>query len=171
MFILFHMTVPLLIFEIPLVKEKYKVNRLALLIGALISDIIDKPILLLGLGSGRGFSHSLLFVIIRTSIAFLMQNFYNKRKSNNNYIIPISYLIGLSFHLVLDLPEIPLFYPFISYPYLIRENIIEVWLNSLFTNPIVLSTELIGIIAIIFIIFKNKLYSIRKIWTYLSINQ
>ncbi len=41
MFLLFHIALPLLIFEIPYIKDNFKINRLALIIGAVISDLID----------------------------------------------------------------------------------------------------------------------------------
>ncbi|MFX1313393.1 MAG: metal-dependent hydrolase [Promethearchaeota archaeon] len=155
------MAIPLLFSEIPIIK-KYKINRLALIIGSLLPDLIDKPIFLLGIGSGRFISHSLLFVIISFLIVFLI--------SNRKLEISIPFLVGMSFHLILDLPNIPLFYPFIEYHFVIVKLPFFYWITTLFTNPIVLSTEIIGIIILIFIIIYNKLYHIEDIKNYLKGN-
>ncbi|MBD3197773.1 MAG: hypothetical protein GF317_22165 [Candidatus Lokiarchaeota archaeon] len=166
MFLLFHVALPLLIFEIPNVKQNFSVNRLALIIGAIISDFIDKPLMFLRWGSGRGISHSLLFALISTLILLLITQEY---KNSEKYgYITISYLIGIIFHIVLDLPEVPLFYPFISYDYLYQDNIIEVWLINLFTVPLNLLTEIFGLSVLVFIIIYNKLYSIKAIFKYIT---
>ncbi|MFX1573619.1 MAG: metal-dependent hydrolase [Promethearchaeota archaeon] len=153
------MALPLLITEIPQIK-RFRINRFALIIGSLLPDIIDKPILLLGLGNGRFFSHNLLFIIT----SFLIVFFLSKR----NLEISIPFLVGTSIHLILDLPYVPLFYPFISYEFIVVEEPVLYWFNTLFTNPIVLSTEIIGIAILIFILIHNKLYHVEDIKKYLN---
>lgn len=135
-------------------------NRYTLIVGSLLPDLIDKPILFLGLGSGRFLSHSLLFIFITFLIVFGIT------KGNKKVSLPL--LIGMIFHLVLDLPDIPLFFPFISYEYIILEDPFSVWINSLLTNPIVIMTELAGILFIIFILINNRLYHIKDITNYLK---
>ncbi|MFW9882480.1 MAG: metal-dependent hydrolase [Candidatus Thorarchaeota archaeon] len=152
------MALPLFISEIPLIK-KLEFNRLALIIGALLPDIIDKPILLLGLGSGRLLSHNIFFILI----AFLILFLFTKR----NLKISIPFLVGLTIHLILDLPEVPLFYPLISYNFLILEEPLLVWFSKLFNDPVVIMTELIGIAILIFIVINNKLYQKKNINEYL----
>ena len=151
----------MLIFEIPIIK-KYKINRWALIIGSLLPDIIDKPILLLGLGNGRFFSHNLLFIIISFLLVFLI--------SKRNLEISFPFLIGLAIHLILDLPYVPLFYPFITYNFKTVEEPLKYWFNALFTNPIVLTTEIIGFAILIFILIHNKLYHTEDIKNYLKRN-
>ena len=153
------MAIPLLISEIPIIK-KYKINRFALIIGSLLPDIIDKPLFLLGLANGRFFSHNLLFTIISFLIVFLV--------SKRNLEISLPFLAGMVLHLLLDLPYVPLFYPFITYKYIIVEEPLLYWFNALFTNPIVLSTEIIGIAILIFILIHNKLYHVEDIKNYLK---
>jgi membrane-bound metal-dependent hydrolase YbcI (DUF457 family) len=162
MFLLFHVAIPLLVFEIPRVKSFLNFNRLALIIGALLPDLIDKPILLLSLGSGRGFSHSLLFVVILYLSVFLIM----KRKT----IIANSLAIGVLFHLLLDLPGVPLFAPFIQYNFEIIEDPIRYWINKLFTDPLIQSTEIFGLSSLLFILFQNKLFKFKKIFHYLIQN-
>ncbi|GAH08840.1 unnamed protein product, partial [marine sediment metagenome] len=89
--------------------KKKRVNRFALIIGSLFPDILDKTLLFLGLSSGRETFHSLFFIILSFLILFLI--------SKRNVSISFSFFIGTLFHLILDLPDIPLFFPFISYSY------------------------------------------------------
>ncbi len=114
----------------------------------------------LGLGSGRGYSHTLIFVAALYAITLLLL----KGKT----IIPNSLTIGILFHLLLDLPEIPLFFPFINYQFIYLEDPLSGWLFSLLNDPIVQITEALGILFLIIIVFQNKLYSIRYIFTYIK---
>lgn len=168
MFLFFHIAIPLLLFEITFINNRIKVNRFALLIGAVIPDLLDKPLLLIGLGTGRDFAHSLLFVLISTFLVILIQKYYNRKKNLNEFVFTNSYLIGITIHLILDLPNIPFFYPFISYPYLVEDNILSAWLYNLFTDPIIFSTEIFGVIVILFTIYRNKLYNRDAIWKFLA---
>ncbi|MFW9902060.1 MAG: metal-dependent hydrolase, partial [Candidatus Thorarchaeota archaeon] len=90
----------------PRIKQ-FKINRFSLIIGALLPDIIDKPLFLLNLADGRLLSHNLLFVIV----SFLIVHLFTK----GNKYVSLPFLIGISSHIILDLPFVPLFYPFISY--------------------------------------------------------
>jgi hypothetical protein len=162
MFLLFHLAIPLLVFEIPRIKSYFNFNRLALIIGALLPDLIDKPILLLSLGSGRGYSHSLLFVGILYLTIFLI--------TNKKTLIANSLAIGVLFHLLLDMPEVPLFAPFIQYNFEIIEDPIGYWINKLVFDPLVQSTEIIGLSGLVFILIHNKLFKFKKIFHYLVQN-
>ena len=113
----------------------------------------------LGLGSGRGYSHTLLFIIACYVITFLI----TKRKT----IIPNSLAIGVLFHLLLDLPEVPLLYPFINYQFIYLEDPLSSWLSSLLYDPVVQITEVLGLIFLIIILVHNKLYGIRKMFTFI----
>jgi membrane-bound metal-dependent hydrolase YbcI (DUF457 family) len=162
MFLLFHVAIPLLVFEIPRIKSFLNFNRLAIIIGALLPDLIDKPILLLSMGSGRGYSHSLLFVAILYLTVFLVMK--------NKTLIANSLAIGVLFHLLLDLPAVPLFAPFIQYNFEIIEDPILYWINKLLFDPLVQSTEIIGLSSLIFILIHNKLFKFKKIFHYLTQN-
>lgn len=151
---------PLIVVEIPYIKHNYNFNRLALIIGSILPDLIDKSLMFLGLGSGRGLSHTLLFVVVVYVTILLLF----KGKTT----IPNSLAIGILFHLLLDLPEIPLFYPFINYQFIYLEDPFSDWLFTLFNDPIVQITEILGILFLIIIIIHNKLYGIRKIVTYIK---
>ena len=160
MFPLFHIAFPLLIFEMPQIKKKYRVNRLALIIGSILPDIIDKSFLFLQISSGRGYSHTLLFVLLFSAFIFLI--------SKRNKALSLSLLIGLVFHLILDLPYVPIFYPFIPYDFSMVHDPLPLWIHTLMTDPKVYLTEIIGGFILGFIIINNKLYSIEEITNYLK---
>ncbi|MFX1310834.1 MAG: metal-dependent hydrolase [Promethearchaeota archaeon] len=161
-FPIFHIAVPLILFEIPQIKKRYRVNRLALIIGSMFPDIVDKALLFLKLVNGRAYFHSLLFVFISFGILFLL--------SKGNKAISVPFLIGMLFHLLLDFPEVPLFYPFIMYDFTYCDNPLPHWIHTLLTNPVVQATEIIGIGFLIFILINNKLYSFKDITDYLKTN-
>ena len=175
MFPLFHLGLPIGLSEIPYIRKRFKFNRLSLSIGALIPDLIDKLLLFTRIGSGRYISHTLLFLfgssLILLLFSYLLQ--YIKKSDNEKYtcIVPFSYFIGILIHITLDLPKIPLLYPFIAYKFVIIDEPITHWVVVLFTDPIVIITELIGLIIIIIIFFKNKLYYPKKMWHYLILTQ
>jgi len=162
MFPIFHVAVPLIIFELPLIKKKFEFNRFALIIGSLLPDIIDKILLFLNLGSGRGISHTILFVLISS----IVLHFITKGRK----AISIPFFVGLVIHLILDLPKVPLFYPFIMYDFSMIEDPFGVWLYTLFHNPVVYLTEITGVLIFIFILISNKLYSRKDITDYLKRN-
>ncbi|MHA1486176.1 MAG: metal-dependent hydrolase [Promethearchaeota archaeon] len=159
---MFHIAIPLIVFELPLIKKKFKFNRLALIIGSVFPDIIDKSMLFLNLGSGRGISHTILFVLL----SFIVLHIATKRKS----YISLAFLIGMVTHLALDLPEVPLFFPFIEYDFLMIEDPLFYWFYKLFNDPLVYLTEIGGILILLLILVGNKLFSVKEIWDYLNRN-
>jgi len=118
----------------------------------------------LDLADGRLLSHNLLFIIV----SFLIVHLFTK----GNKYVSLPFLIGISSHIILDLPFVPLFYPFISYNFYYTEEPLIYWIRKFWTDPLVIGTEFAGIIFIIFIIKYNKLYHFRDITNYLKgINQ
>ncbi|TXT61863.1 MAG: membrane protein of unknown function [Promethearchaeota archaeon] len=105
MFLIFHVAIPLLIFEIPYLKKHFKINRFCLALGAILPDIIDKLLLILfRLGDGRYIGHTLIFPCI-CLIGLLSMNelvFRLKKNQSNDlqktYIIPVSIFIGIFIH-------------------------------------------------------------------------
>jgi len=159
-FLLFHIAVPLILVEVPYIKSNFRINRWALIIGSLFPDIVDKTLAFLNLGFGRGISHSLLMMGLSFFLLFLI--------TKGNKAISYPFLMGFIAHLVLDLPHIPLFYPFISYDFIYLEDPIGFWLETLFTNPVIYITEIIGAILLLYIMIHNKLYKISDIFEYLK---
>ena len=161
MFLIFHIALPLTFTEIPQIK-KLQINRFALVIGSLLPDLIDKPLFLLGFGTGRFFTHNLLFVLM----SFLVLHFSTKQ----NLKISFPFLFGVIMHLLLDIPYVPFFYPFISYEFIVIKEPFWYWFRALFTNPVVLITEVTGVILFILILIRNRLYSTKDILSYLKGN-
>jgi hypothetical protein len=90
--------------------------------------------------------------------------------TKGNKSISVPFFIGMVIHLILDLPYVPLFYPFIMYDFLMIDDPIGLWLYTLFHNPVVYLTEIAGILILFFILINNKLYSIKEITNYLKSN-
>ncbi|MHA1293103.1 MAG: hypothetical protein ACTSQJ_10575, partial [Promethearchaeota archaeon] len=55
-----------------------------------------------------------------------------------------------------------------SYEFIIVEAPLNLWLETLLTDPIIITTEIAGAIILIFIVINNKLYSISQIIDYLK---
>lgn len=117
-----------------------------LFIGALLPDIIDKPlgIWLLAdeIGNGRIFGHTLLFVFLLTAAGLLL---YRSRKSIGLLVLAF----GALTHLILDgmwtLPQ-TLFWPLLGWEF--EHRVYDEWLpnilHSLTANPGVFIPEIIG---------------------------
>lgn len=112
--------------------------------------------------NGRGYFHSLFIVFLCFGILFLL--------TKGNKAVSFPFLIGMLFHLLLDLPNIPLFYPFISYDFKYIDNPLPYWIHDFLTKPVVQATEIIGIVCLLFIVIRNKLYSFKDIADYLRTN-
>ncbi len=97
-------------------------------------------------------------------ISFLLLFFISKK----NLSISLSFLVGLIFHILLDIPYVPLFYPFIPYEFIIIDDPLRYYLQKIFTDPVVIITELAGFVILIIIIFRNNLYNIEKLIIYLK---
>jgi len=126
----------------------------------LLPDIIDKPIFLLGFGTGRYLSHNLLFALVSFFALFLL--------TKKNLKISLPFLIGIFSHFILDIPYVPFFYPFISYDWLVIDEPLLYWFTSMFTNPVVIITEITGVIIFTYILLKNKLFRYSVILDYLK---
>ena len=73
-------------------------------------------------------------------------------------------------HLALDLPEVPLFFPFITYDFLMIEDPLSHWFYKLFNDPLVYLTEIGGILILLSILVGNKLFRVKEILDYLNRN-
>ncbi|TXT61864.1 MAG: membrane protein of unknown function [Promethearchaeota archaeon] len=173
------MALPLIIFEIPYIKQQIQINRLTILIASLLPDVIDKVFLFFGIGDGRFIFHSLFFVLITTLLIVLLNKLllYAKIEDRikNSYSIAFSFFIGSFIHLLLDLPTIPLFYPFIEYKkYYYFPHFgaaVNSWLIEFLSNPILIFSEIAGFAMLLFILIHNKLYNLKRIWEYFTTTQ
>ena len=80
------------------------------------------------------------------------------------------FLLGLTFHLILDLPEVPLFYPFIAYEFIVVEEPIGLWFYKLFNDPRVYLTEITGVLILTFILINNRLFNPKDLVRFLKRN-
>jgi inner membrane protein len=117
-----------------------------LMIGSLTPDIVDKPLAFFGFGGGRSITHTLLVLLILSAIGLYI---YLARRGS--WLLALS--IGIFSHLVLDFmwtePQI-LFWPLYGWdfprpPYSLGFSQINIWLNSLLTNPGDIITESLGL--------------------------
>ncbi len=122
-----------------------------LLIGAILSDIIDKPLGHLifreSLGNGRVFGHTLLFLIIISVAGFYL---YNQR--SKTWLLTISF--GTFMHLILDQmwqSTQTLFWPLFGFTF--PKGDITGWVENMWkafiTDPGVYIPEIVGGLVII----------------------
>lgn len=169
MFPIFHVFLPVFMWEVwELLSSKKKlknapVYRFWLIIGAILPDLVDKPLSILfpTIFSGRGIAHAPFIIVIFCGILY----FLAKRKD-----MVISLGIGMIFHLLLDLPgNIPWFWPFVEYPILPAD--IDSYFYTLLHNPLIITTELIGLVGGIMILWKHHILFYRKVvidWDHLK---
>lgn len=138
-----------------------RVDYRVLLAGALLPDLIDKPLsLILGVG-GRAVAHTLLFALA-LSLPFLLLR--SKAVSSRRQIfwtaIPLALAIGTWTHLLLDrmwaLPEI-LFWPFLGFAFPLDPFDPFIFLAG-FQDPYVLAGEVLGGLALGYLVWRHKVY-------------
>ena len=137
-----------------------------LLVGALLSDIIDKPLGLLLFDNGRVFGHTLLFLVLITGAGFYL---YRWRKKSWLFILSL----GTFMHLILDqmwqTPQTLLWPLFgLAFP---REEPAD-WIPSILhalTKPEVYLPELAG--AVILLWFAWILIKRRKVFYFIRRGQ
>ncbi|MTI83720.1 MAG: metal-dependent hydrolase [Firmicutes bacterium] len=128
------------------------------LLGAVLPDIIDKPlgglILRESLGNGRIYSHTLAFLLVLFTAGVILQ-----RKLNRPGLLVIGG--GVAAHYVLDgmwFSPANLFWPLYgwSFPKGNPEGWMQLWLNNLLSNPLVFVPEIAG--GLILLCFLVKFY-------------
>ncbi len=115
-----------------LLQRRLKLRDLRLVaLGSMLPDLVDKPLTLVGIGSGRFIAHSFLFTI---ATALLSREIG----------------FGCAMHLILDRiweePKILLF-PFLGFPPTIHHTIYD-FIRTLLTNRSVQAGEIVGLICI-----------------------
>jgi membrane-bound metal-dependent hydrolase YbcI (DUF457 family) len=130
---------------------------LAVFIGALLPDAIDKTLYLLGLtATTRFIGHTLFLSILIPLIVYVIL-----RKK----LITLSLSFGYWLHLLEDATRfVPWFYPFISYDFSAH------LIGSVFT-PFNIASEIVGIVMFIYVIktnphFRDELNKIFKIFNF-----
>jgi len=145
MFPIAHLGIPLLPF---IATRKNPIDYRLLLIGCLLPDIIDKPLghLILSENNGRIFAHTILFSLVILLLAIRFRR-----------LLPLS--LGISTHQFLDLmyldPE-GAFWPLMGGFRTTDFQIVQ-WFDAAL-EPVVLTGEIIGLVALIIIFFRNDLH-------------
>lgn len=141
-----------------------------LLIGALLPDIIDKPLGLIfseSLSNTRTISHTLLFIAVISLGGLLLYRY--KRK---NWLLVIS--LGAAAHLILDqmwqTPE-TLLWPFFGFAFVNRDisGYVSGIFESLATKPEVYIPEIIG--GLILVWFAWEVLRRRKLTAFIKYGQ
>jgi hypothetical protein len=148
MFPFMHVFVPVFFCEIPQVRQRLGIQRFALIIGSMLPDLIDKPLSLFFNISGRGFGHTPFYLLLL---------FISLSQLTKNRTIISSLAVGSFFHLLLDIPAVPWFAPFVDYDFGLLADPLQGWWITLLTNPLVQITELVGFIGLIGIVLYHKL--------------
>jgi len=133
-----------------------------LLFGAILPDIIDKPLGFLWLDNGRVFCHTLLFFIVITAIGLYLYQAYNKIA-----LLVVSF--GCGIHLILDgmwLEPRTFYWPVYGLSFdRIGSGSIGSWfemiIEGLISNPVVYLGEIFG--GLIIVAFINRVFSDRKL--------
>jgi len=134
-----------------------------LLVGAILPDIIDKPLGLLNIGSGRSISHTLLFLLIFTLLGLIL---YAARKWKRILVLAA----GIMAHLILDsmwLNPHTLFWPFYGRHFSEGNpsDWLSRWWSLLMGDPIVLIFEATGFLIVAYFVY--FLFKQRKLKTFL----
>lgn len=128
--------------------RKNHVDYRLVLIGSLLPDLIDKPLGLfapgLGLGTGRGIAHTLVFALFLLAAGLC---FYRHGRQGFFYLA-----LASTGHLVLDrmwlMPRV-LFWPLygLAFPVVGKHGFLAqllAWWSTLWTNPLIFWPEIIG---------------------------
>ncbi len=140
-----HLGIPLLV---PILGRRIDVDVRLLMLGALLPDIIDKPLghMIMSEDNGRIIAHTMIFATLILIAGIIWRP-------------GLSISLGVSFHHILDGIFLdretalwPLFGPFESYDFRVSQ-----WFDALL-EPYVIGEELIGLMILIFFIYTNGLY-------------
>lgn len=163
MFPLGHLGLTLALVAWPLKRPlPMRVDYRVLLAGALLPDLIDKPLsLVLGVG-GRAMAHTLLFVLglILLFLLLLRTQATSPRRSAIWTAIFLALAIGSSTHLILDRmwmqPEI-LFWPFLGLAFPLDPFDLFNFLEG-YRDPYVLIGDILGALAIGYLAWRHRIY-------------
>lgn len=133
-------------------SKKKTIDYRFVLVGAILPDLIDKPIGLLFKNifhNSRLFAHTLLF-----SAVLILIGIYRIRRKKKNDILTLG--ISTSIHLVLDSMQLypaTLFWPAFGFTFPERydKNWAESAIHRLFTDPTYYVTEILGFIIIMYL--------------------
>ncbi len=150
------------------IRRAGKIDYRIVIIGALLPDIIDKPLglMILSYGNGRIIAHTLLFALVLTAIALYMRwnhRFHLCRRTNCSSCKKNMKLYALSggtwLHLILDsmwLFPVTLLWPLFGD---FQQNNYTIYMiPSSLNQPYILSGEIIGVALLAYLAIRSKMY-------------
>lgn len=166
MFPFFHVFVPLLVLELTGLTRKWNLQRLALVVGLMLPDLIEKPIDIVNPRFGRNVFHSLLFLGLLVGVTLAVRKAKGPQRGSTRVMTALS--LGTAIHLLLDLPYVPFFAPFVDYSHWWdADDALGAWIHSLLTEPVVQVTEAIGVACAGVLVAKFHLYRYTALKAYL----
>jgi hypothetical protein len=136
------------------VREPLRVDYRFILLGALLPDIIDKPlglILLSGvLANGRTFLHTLLFLLLTLLAAVII---YRQGRGMWGIYIAFGVLVHFTMDAMWAEPVTfywPLLGPFLAHPGITFTWMLQVWIQSLIAEPRLYISETAGFLILLF---------------------
>jgi hypothetical protein len=132
-----------------------------LALGSMLPDIIDKPLGLVVYGTpadGRIFSHTLLFLLVLTALAFYLKD-----------VRLASVSAGVATHLVLDFmwqSPVILFWPLLgNFPKAPKLGVLDYMQALLYglRNPMVFVPEMLGLLYLLYFAYESR-YVIAARW-------
>ncbi len=142
------------------VRDIKKIDYRFVLIGALLPDIIDKPLglIILNYGNGRLIAHTLVFALLLTMIALWKKDTPIDAKGVMHMRL---YALsgGAWIHLLLDsmwLFPVTLFWPFLGN--FQHGNITIYAIGDSITQPMNYLSEAAGLAILLYLVIRNRLY-------------
>ncbi len=139
----------------------FRVDYRFLLIGALLPDLIDKPLsLVLGV-AGRNLAHTLLFTLTLTFFFLILRSRPTFRGRAALWVpLLLAFAIGSGTHLLLDrmwaLPEI-LLWPFLGLPFPLEPFALLNLLQA-YRDPYILIGDAVGAAVLGYVAWRHRLY-------------
>ncbi len=197
MFILAHLGFTLALFYVILRRFSHgqSLDYRLVLLGAVLPDLIDKFVghVLLPIGNGRIFAHGLLFIVFLAGLG--LGDWLTRRRfvatyastgisleNGSNVKSDVSHraslltapaftvAIAASFHLFLDqmwMDPASLYWPALGWEFSTHHFDTTNWIISLFTEPYVYGTEILGALCLLAIGLQNGLLSVMGLKQFL----
>jgi inner membrane protein len=153
----------------PAAREPLRVDFRFILLGALLPDIIDKPLGLIlfpdVLANGRTFLHSLLFLLLTLMAAAII---YRKQRQLWGFYIAFGVLIHLTMDAMWTDP-VTLYWPFLgafqAHPGISFIEIVQSWTRSFLEEARLYFPEAVGFLILLF--FTTRLIIQQKITAFI----
>jgi membrane-bound metal-dependent hydrolase YbcI (DUF457 family) len=134
------------------------------LVGAILPDLIDKPLSLMGFGGGRTIAHTLLFACIVTAV---VSTGFQRARAMPWLVLSFGVWTHLLLDMMWDVPGV-LLWPTLGLDFPVHAVDTGGLLHMLLTNPYIYGGEIVGSILILGIAVKNSMYTKVALRRFLS---